>query len=250
MSGSARSRSGLIPAAGFGSRHALGDETVLKPLVPVAGRPLIFRALDSLQLAGCDRVVIVLGHEADRVRAGISETYDGDVHIDFVLNPRFDLHNGVSVLSACEALSGEFVLAMSDHVFDDAVMHLVASIECPQNGASLVVDSKLGSILDMDDATKVVVRDERIVAIGKDLSEYNAVDCGIFVAGDALMSALDQVLRATGNATLSDGVRLLAERGTMHAVDLGAGRWQDVDTPEMLIAAEAMLRERAVASRR
>jgi choline kinase len=218
--------------------------------VPVAGRPLIFRALDSLQLAGCDRIVIVLGHEADRIRSGIEESYGGELQIDYVVNQRFDLHNGVSVLSARDALSGEFVLSMADHVFEDAVMELVAALDCPADGASLVVDSKLDSILDMDDATKVVVRDERIISIGKGLTEYTAIDCGVFVAGDALMAALDQVLRATGNATLSDGVRLLAEQGKMHAVDLGAGRWQDVDTPEMLVAAESMLHELAATSSR
>lgn len=234
-------RTGLILAAGYGSRHAVGDQVVPKPLLPVAGRPLILRAIDGLEQAGCGRVVIVLGYEAPRIQAAITQNYGDGVEIDFVVNTRFDLQNGISVLAARELLPDDFVLAMADHVFEPSVMALVSRHRSPADGATLVVDSKLDFILDMEDATKVVVRNGRVVRIGKALENFNAVDCGVFLAGHALLAALEGVRDEKGDASLSDGVQKLAAEGRMEALDLGPGRWQDVDNADMMIAAERLL---------
>jgi 1L-myo-inositol 1-phosphate cytidylyltransferase len=242
MSGNAAAgRTGLVLAAGYGSRHALGDETVLKPLLQVGGRALIFRVMEGLERAGCSRVVVVLGFGEDRIRRYFEEFYDGKAEVVFVSNPRFDLHNGMSVLAARDELPPTFVLAMADHVFDESVMTLVTRHSALDDGATLVVDFKLDSILDIDDATKVFVDGGRILRIGKALEDFNAVDCGLFLAGDSLIQALEDVSRPTGNASLSDGIQELAETGRMEALDLGSGRWQDVDTAETLLAAEQLL---------
>jgi bifunctional UDP-N-acetylglucosamine pyrophosphorylase/glucosamine-1-phosphate N-acetyltransferase len=45
---------GLVLAGGEGSRLAAGGVAVPKPLVPVAGRPLILRLLETLAALGCD----------------------------------------------------------------------------------------------------------------------------------------------------------------------------------------------------
>ncbi len=107
--------------------------------------------------------------------------------------------------------------------------------------AALLVDFKLDSIFDMDDATKAVVEDGKIVAIDKNLVEFNAVDTGVFVCTDGLMDALQDLDDRDGDASLSDGVRHLASSGRMHALDIGDGFWHDVDTPEMMAYAERVL---------
>lgn len=238
-------RTGVILAAGFGSR--LQDESGerLKPLTLVGGEPLLVRAVRSLGEAGCARVVIVLGHGASAVDAAFRGAYHGDVEVVFALNERYDLSNGVSVLTARPHLLGDtFIIAMADHVVGDEVMALARAHEPASCSATLLVDWKLASIFDMDDATKVLDDGGRIARIGKQIPEYNCVDCGVFVCTTALMDALESVFTARGDASLSDGVQALAERGAMHTLDIGDGFWQDVDTPEMLAHAEGMLRLR------
>lgn len=250
MTGSiADGRTGLVLAAGYGARHALGNDLILKPLLPVGGRALILRTLDSLELAGCSRVVVVVGYAEDRIRQFLQESHYGELELVLVSNERFDLNNGVSILAARNVLPEEFVLAMADHVFEPAVMQLVARHMCPPQGARLVVDFKLDAVFDIEDATKVIVENGRVVRIGKELSEFNAVDCGLFLAGHSLIDALDEVFQATGNVSLSQGVQRLAQQGRMHALDIGPGRWQDVDTTEMLSAAERLLNSGHAASK-
>jgi choline kinase len=235
-------RTGIILAAGFGSRlQGVSDETSLKPLTSVGGRPLIFRTIESLARAGCAKVVIVLGHGADDIRDSVLEVYEGSTELIFTVNPKYELQNGLSVLSASEYVDGEFVLTMADHVFGDSVMDIAAAHSPPEGGATLLVDYKLDTIFDMDDATKVLAEDDRIVRIGKTLSEYNCVDVGLFVCTSGLMEAIDAVYQRSGDASLSDGVQALAARELMRVLDIGQGFWQDVDTPEMLEHANRML---------
>lgn len=237
-------RTGVILAAGFGSRLAgTVSSTDLKPLTPVAGKPLIYRTIESLSTAGCTRVVIVLGFAFDEIKQDILSTYDGDVEIEFVQNDKYDLGNGISVLAAKEKLpeDGDFILTMADHILSDGMMKIAANHNPPVNGASLLVDYKIDTILDMDDATKVLEENGKIEQIDKQLTDYNCIDTGVFVCTHALLNAIEETFNQKGDASLSDGVKQLADKGKMTVVDIKEHFWQDVDTPEMLAYAEEYL---------
>lgn len=246
-------RTGVILAAGFGSRLSGAPGAArLKPLTPVGGEPLLLRAIRGLALAGCARVVVVVGHGGDaiereyRAAAGDDSAEgpnDGAPEVVFALNERFDLANGVSVLAARpHLLGGDFIIAMADHVMGDEVMRLAATHRPQDGAATLLVDYKLDTIFDMDDATKVLAEDGRIARIGKQLDAFNCVDCGVFVCTTALLDAIAAVHAERGDASLSEGVQALASDGRMHVLDIGDGFWQDVDTAEMLAHAEQALR--------
>jgi 1L-myo-inositol 1-phosphate cytidylyltransferase len=243
MSDAASPRTGIILAAGFGSRLAgTHDATDLKPLTPVAGTPLLIRTLNSLEVAGCSRAVIVVGYGMETVQGEIQDRYEGPLSLTFAVNEHYDLQNGVSVLAAEPYIdNGPFLLTMADHVLGDTLMKTARRHRSPDRGATLLVDYKLDRIFDMDDATKVRVENGRPQAIGKTLDEYNCVDTGVFVATDGLMEALAAVYAAKGDVALSDGIQRLMGEGRMQTLDIGEGFWQDVDTPEMLAHAEQRL---------
>ncbi|MEY2585406.1 MAG: 1L-myo-inositol 1-phosphate cytidylyltransferase, partial [Verrucomicrobiota bacterium] len=106
-----------------------------------------------------------------------------------------------------------------------------------QASLNLAVDRKISSIFDLDDAMKVRTEGDRIVAIGKKLDDYNAIDTGIFICPESIFEYLRRVL-INGDCSLADGVRLIAEEGHGIAIDIGKAWWQDVDTPQMLARAE------------
>lgn len=235
-------KTGIVLAAGYGSRLAgSSDATDLKPITPVGGVPLVIRAIQSLETAGCSSIVVVLGFEPEQIEQTIRDGYAGPSTIEFVHNPRFDLANGVSVLAAARHLGNEFILLMADHIIDDGTMER-ASLHTPiPGGATLLVDYKLKSIFDMDDATKVQEADGLVAKIGKDLKNFNCVDTGVFVCTSGLLEALQLVLEKAGDASITEGVRLLSRKGVMQTLNIGDGFWQDVDTPEMLAHAEKLL---------
>jgi choline kinase len=97
----------------------------------------------------------------------------------------------------------------------------------------LAVDTNLDRIFDLDDATKVRFERNHVVEIGKQLSGYNALDTGMFLCSPALFSCLETV-KKNGDCSLSDGMRMLAQRGELRAFDIGGRHWQDVDSPQAL----------------
>lgn len=239
---SALKKKGLILAAGFGSRlQGVSAVTAFKPLTPVAGEPLIFRTIKSLEIAGCDSVVIVLGYGHEEIRAAILDFYEGNIPLEFVFNEKFHLSNGVSVLSAENHLSDVFIMTMADHILGKSLMEIAGEYTPEVGSAALLVDYKIDTIFDMDDATKVVSDKNKIVSIGKMITEFNCIDTGVFVCTKGLLDSLKHHYYEFGDTSISDGVQDLAKEGKMFTVDIKDGFWQDVDTPEMLEYVEEIL---------
>ncbi len=232
---------GVVLAAGCGIRLA-GAECAgtSKLLIPVQKKPLICHPIRGLELAGCRRIVVVLGHSADDVRGSIANFYTGSGRIEFVFNPLYRMSNGVSVLCTQHHITEDFFLVMGDHLVSDAIMADLPAHQPPAGGATLLVDRRLDRVFDLEDATKVQEKSGRIHRIGKKITDFNCVDIGVFSATPGLFGALAAALAETGDASLSDGVQRLADAGLMRAAPV-EGYWQDIDTPEMLAHAEENL---------
>jgi 1L-myo-inositol 1-phosphate cytidylyltransferase len=237
-------RQAAILAAGKGSRIRASDEDLPKPLHIVAGAPLIRRTIESLAVAGVNKVVVVVGFMADTIRRAVAADpvlATLGVAIEFVDNAEYEKSNGVSVIVAASVLSGPFLLSMSDHVYDPAVARSVVHSDMNQADLYLAVDRRVAEVYDIDDATKVQSRDDKIVNISKQLTAYDCIDCGVFAVSHGLVVELQGVYQQRGDCSLSEGVLQLAKRGRACVVDIGDAFWQDVDTPEALQRAESEL---------
>ena len=233
----------IILAAGMGTRLRGEKQPLPKPLVMVGGLTLLKRTiLNSARRAGVKRFVVVVGCEGDRVQASLANDPDvADLELIFVHNDEYKLANGVSVLKARPHVRGECLLMMCDHVVDPAILRLLQDTPA-RGGLVLAVDRKLGTIFDMDDATKVRVGpDESIAAIDKQLTDFDAVDTGVFRIAPALFDALQAVRDERGDASLSEGVKALAEQGRAKVADVGEAWWQDVDEANTRVHAETLL---------
>lgn len=233
----------VILAAGHGSR--LRAVSASKPLTPVAGTPLIEHVVAGATIAGATEIVVVTGHEAERVEgflAGVGRRIG--VAIRFVRLADWDRPNGYSAAAGAEGLDQPFLLLMSDHLFDPALAaRLIA--EAPRDAAlTLAVDRDLDrATLDVDDATKVETgTGGEIVRIGKALEHWDAVDTGVFLATPALAEAVDASVAAGGSGSLSEAVQRLADAGRAMTVDVTGLGWLDVDDPPSLAHAESWVR--------
>ncbi len=65
-------RHGMILAAGLGLRMRPITETLPKPLIPVAGRTLLDRAIDHLEKAGVETIVVNAHYQAEKVAGHVS----------------------------------------------------------------------------------------------------------------------------------------------------------------------------------
>ncbi len=222
--------------AGTGSRLRGSADTIAKPLIPIAGRPLISYAIESFDKAGVKTLHAVVGPNGDELAAAVAPLLPPHMQFRPIANPNWQKQNGVSLLTAAGKVSAPFFLAMGDHLFESSILNrLLAHADFSR--LNLAVDQKIDSIFDLDDAMKVQTKNDLVVAIGKKLPNYNAIDTGIFVCPEIVFDYLRRALK-DDDCSLADGVRLMAEDGKALAIDIGSAWWQDVDTPEMLVRAE------------
>ena len=230
----------VILAAGLGTRLADG-RPVPKPLREVAGVPLIVRIIRALEKGGVREIGIVVGYLGEDLKSGLSG-YEHRAKLSFFLNDEYEKPNGTSVLKARDFVRGPTLLLMSDHLWSPRLLKSVTSYPVAERESVLGVDYRIDACFDLEDATKVQVRDDHIERIGKELDDYNALDTGLFLITPALIEALDAVNGPEG-CSLSQGVAALAAEGRMKAADIGDAIWIDVDTPETHAESERLIAE-------
>jgi choline kinase len=232
----------LILAAGQGSR--LRAVSPSKPLTPVVGRPLIAHVVDRARQGGATAFTIVTGHEAERVEACLADL-GREMHVPIACVRAADplLANGHSVLAGAAHIAGDYLLLMSDHLVDPAIVR--AMVEAPLGEAALclAVDRDFANpLIDLEDATRVESdASGRIVRIGKLIEPFDAIDTGVFRATPDLAEAIRADIKGGGTGSLSAGVQRLADEKravTLHVTGLF---WLDVDDPRALELAERWL---------
>jgi choline kinase len=229
----------VILMAGSGSRLVSGGHVLPKPLIPIGGRAVFSYTIDALTSAGIKTVHVVTGRNSDILLAGLSHLVPAGVKLNPIHNPDWQKQNGISVLAAKSHLASPFFLTMGDHLFQPSIVELLLR-EADVDELTVAIDRKLNSIFDPEDAMKARTRGDRLIAIGKDLKDYDAIDTGSFVCPTEFFDYLERSKR-DGDCSLADGVRAMATDGKVRAIDIGDAWWQDVDTPEMLAAAEKLV---------
>jgi 1L-myo-inositol 1-phosphate cytidylyltransferase len=229
----------VILMAGLGSRLRSTANDMPKPLIQIAGRPVFSYTIDALKAARIETLHIVVGFNGDELLAGLKPLVPREMHLHPIQNPEWQKQNGISVLAAKPYVGSTFILTMGDHLFEPSMVDLL--IRAGDFGVlNLAVDRKISAIFDLPDAMKIKTRGDRIVAIGKELKDFDAVDTGLFVTSPGIFDYLARAKR-DGDCSLADGVRAMATDGKARAIDIGEAWWQDIDTPEMLAAAERVL---------
>jgi len=233
----------LIIAAGRGSR--LSNKGNPKPLVPLLGLPLIERTILTARKGGINDFCVVTGYEGEKVRPFLDELgLRKNTNITHIINEEWEEGNGISVLKARVLIKEPFILLMADHLFDYSILDGLKKEQISEDEIILAVDRNIESnkLVDIDDVTKVLVEDNnKITAIGKNISNYNAYDTGIFLCSPVLFQAIEDSVLSTGDSTLSGGIRILSDKGNAKTFDIQNSYWIDVDDEKAFSKAENLL---------
>lgn len=231
----------LIIAAGYGSR--LADLSTSKPLTLICDVPLIEIVIRQALVAGATRFIVVTGHQAALVEAFLAElSLRLQVEIIPVRLADWSLPNGHSVIAGATRCTGNFLLVMADHIFEADILARLIAHGAPENGVTLAIDRRLDNpLVDPDDATWVRTDASGLIkAIGKTITDYDAVDCGAFHATPDLAAAIRAAIAAGKPGSLSDGMQVLADYNRADTMDIDDAWWIDVDDPRAHALAEEM----------
>ena len=222
-------------AAGRSERLSGITKGSSKALLPLGGIPLVERAVRTVRDAGVDRVIVVVGYQADEV--GIAARLGGG-DVEVVVAPDWESGNAASLAAAEPHLAGEpsFLLVCGDHAFSFGALQPLAAAGGP---AVLVDDAPTPEA--WDEGTRVSIRTGRVTAFGKSLPDP-AIDCGAFLLDGRVFAAYRAAAR-TGDHSLAGAVTAMGRTAPIRAVTLPeATWWQDIDTPDDLRVAKHRLR--------
>ncbi|MCC6806409.1 MAG: bifunctional UDP-N-acetylglucosamine diphosphorylase/glucosamine-1-phosphate N-acetyltransferase GlmU [Deltaproteobacteria bacterium] len=193
----------IVLAAGKGTRMRSPRSKLLHPLL---GEYLVYYPLRALYDAGVRRLVIVVGHGADEVRAAIAGmAFLSDAKIDFVVQEpqRGTGHavqvalDGISALEGVKAPPREWVIACGDspHLDDKAIARL---IEARRGAKVVVLAARVADPTGYGRMIEESGRLERIVE-HKDANEreraVNVVNAGAYAVEHAFLSAAVKALQ-------------------------------------------------------
>ncbi len=107
----------MVLAAGYGTRLKPLTDRMPKPLVPVAGKPMIEYALDQLRVYGIEEVIINVSHLKDQLAAYVSSLHGLTVKISEETEP---LETGGGLKKALPLMGHEPIFTInSDIIWQD-----------------------------------------------------------------------------------------------------------------------------------
>ncbi|MEF8842993.1 MAG: bifunctional sugar-1-phosphate nucleotidylyltransferase/acetyltransferase [Haloarculaceae archaeon] len=223
----------VVLAAGQGTRMRPLTETVPKPMLPVADRPLAAHTADAAVDAGSTELVLVVGYEAEAVREYFGECYRG-VPIAYAAQEE-QLGTAHAVAAAREHLDGPFVVLNGDNLYDpDGIASLFES--APAVAGYRVADPTNYGVLSVDDdrATGIVEK--------PDEPPTDLANAGAYAFPAEAAGWLDVGQSERGEHEITDV--LSRAIGAFDVTVVGLDRWLDVGRPwELLEANEWKLAE-------
>jgi CDP-L-myo-inositol myo-inositolphosphotransferase len=229
----------VILAAGRASRLSARTGGGSKATLMLGGMPLVERSVRTVLDAGIERVVVVLGHDAEAVERCL-DVFSPAI-VQTVRAPDWTLGNSASLMAASPFVAGEdlFLLVTADHLFSRGTLTPVVEA----GGPAVLVDPDPGAAL--AGGTRVRIAAGFITACSKDLDE-SAIDCGAFLVTPAIFDYYTAAA-TRGDFSLAALLTGFAHDEALQAVTLPAGAWwRDVDTPDDLSGADVMLRRSLV----
>ncbi|MCX2726512.1 sugar phosphate nucleotidyltransferase [Thermomicrobium sp. 4228-Ro] len=230
----------VIPVAGLGTRLRPHTWSKPKPLVTVAGKPILGHVLDRLLSLPLERVVFVTGYLGEQIEDYVRSHYRFEAL--FVEQPE-PLGQSHALLQAKGLIDGPTLVVFPDLIFDADLESLVT---CTWDGVVFVKE--------VDDPRRfgvVIVEDGRIVRLvekPQTLVSHLAV-VGVYYFRDFadLIDAIEQQIaedRRRGNEYyLAEAIQILIDRGrTIVAQPVSV--WEDCGTVEALLQTNRFLLER------
>ncbi len=215
----------MLLAAGRGERMRPLTDATPKPLLPIAGRPLIAWHLQRLAAAGFHEIVINLSWLGEQIAAALGDGAAHGVHIVYSREPWPALETGGGICKALPLLGPDPFLLVNGDVFTDIDF-----------GALRLASHDLGQLVLVPNPAHNLKGDfwlsaGRVVEEGGERLTYS----GIALLRPELLAGAEG-----GRFPLLPWLTRAREAGRLGA-QKHAGRWVDIGTPERLAQLDAEL---------
>ena len=239
----------VIPVAGAGTQLRPLTYTQPKPLIPVAGKPIIAFILDQLIDAGISEFVFVLGYLGEKIRNYVEKNYQ-NVSCEFVSQEK-RMGLGHAILTARDAIADqeEILIMLGDTILD---IDMKAMLDAPNSCLAIkkVKDPRNFGVVEFGkngEVTRVVEKPQ--------IPKSNMAIVGMYKIKEVpqLLDALDHLvrndIRTHGEYHLTDALMMMIDGGIPFEC-IEADNWFDCGKKEILLETNAKLLDRQSGQRK
>ena len=227
----------VILAAGVGRRLEPLTTRRPKPMLPVANRPILEYVLDAVAATDIDRVVLVVGYRAERIRTHVGDGDDWGLEVEYVEQPT-QLGTGHAVLQATAAVDGPFLVLNGDRILEpsivDRVLERVRAGRTPVLATTTVAQPREYGVVTLEGDRVTGIEEKPLAPV-----ETNRINAGVYGFSSAIFEALSETTPA-GELELTATLDDLASERELTAVRYD-GRWLDVSQLWDLLSVTAAL---------
>ncbi len=109
----------VIPVAGAGTHMRPHTHTQPKPLIPVAGEPILSHIIKNLHQAGVKNFIFIIGYLGDKIKNYVENHFQGIIQYEFVVQePRLGLAHALSLCKHLLYTEEEFIISLGDIIVD------------------------------------------------------------------------------------------------------------------------------------
>jgi len=220
----------VIPMAGFGTRMRPHTWTRPKPLLPLAGKPMLGHILDRFNDLPIEEYVFITGWLGDQIETYIHDNYDIPTH--YVVQEEM-LGQAHALWLAREHLKGPLFMMFVDTLFDDTDL---SNLNTPEADGVIFTkeeeDPRRFGVVETDDSGRAVHLIEKPESV-----ENKNVLMGLYYFKDGAWLAraceelMEKQIQTKGEYYLADAVTLMIQQGaTFYTREVGV--WEDTGKPE------------------
>jgi NDP-sugar pyrophosphorylase family protein len=227
----------VILAAGVGSRLRPLTDTCPKPMLPIAGRPLLARTLDWLSANGVAEAALNLHHLPDVVRAGLGDGRAWGMALRYSYEPEL-LGSAGALRTIAERFPGwldqTFALIYGDMLCDIDLAALLAAHRSARATLTMALKHTTTphtqGMIELDPTGRV----RRFVEKPADWRGGNLANAGVYLCEPAILEAIPAGFSDFGH----DVIPALLASDTPVYGQLAPGYLLDIGTPEAYAQAQ------------
>jgi glucose-1-phosphate thymidylyltransferase len=222
----------VIPMAGYGTRMRPHTYSRPKPLISVAGHPMLRHLLDTLEGIEIDEYIFIVGYLGDQIEEWINENYD--FKATFVVQDEL-IGQAHAIYLAREYLDGPCIVLFSDTLFEANVETINETDADGLVFVQEVKDPRRFGVVKLDDTGRITQFIEK-----PDSMELRDAVIGLYYIKDSkwMIRAIEtQMARnemTKGEFYLADAFQIMIDEGADFRVE-EVDVWLDTGKPETVL---------------
>lgn len=232
----------LILSGGSGTRLRPITYTSAKQLVPVANKPILFYAIESIAESGITDIGIIVGETKEEVKAAVGDGSRWNAKVTYIEQdaPRGLAH---AVMIAEEFMAGDsFIMFLGDNLLQSGVKGLVDDFNAQKPNATIL-------LMEVEDPRSFGVaelKDGKVYKLVEKPKEpkSNLALVGVYLFDNNIFDAVKNIKPSWRNELeITDAIQYMVEKGYNVQPHLVKGWWKDTGKPEDVLDANRLMLE-------